>query len=71
MEFVNKKYAVYLINQSYYYIKFILVMDKLTKGAQEDVSWCMMFVDYLILVGENKQMLEDEGSVGKYWKEMD
>lgn len=42
-------------------------MDELAKGVQEKVSWCMMFVDYVVLVEENTQVLED---TLERWKEV-
>lgn len=31
---------------------FALVMDKLTSHLQDDIPWCMLFVDYLSLIDE-------------------
>lgn len=37
---------------------FSWVMDKLTKSLQDKAFWCMMFVDDMVLVHENKNVLE-------------
>jgi hypothetical protein len=28
-------------------------MDEITKDIQEDISWCMLFVDDVMLIDEN------------------
>ena len=33
---------------------FALVMDELTRHMQDDVPWCMLFVDDIVLVAETK-----------------
>ncbi|KAL6526475.1 hypothetical protein OROGR_015565 [Orobanche gracilis] len=33
---------------------FAIVMDKLTRGIQNDVPWCMMFADDIVLIDETK-----------------
>ena len=32
---------------------FALVMDEVTRNIQGDISWCMLFADDIVLVGEN------------------
>ncbi|KAI8571936.1 hypothetical protein RHMOL_Rhmol01G0159500 [Rhododendron molle] len=39
---------------------FALVMDELTRNFQEDISWCMIFADDIVLVDET----EFEGRIG-------
>jgi len=34
---------------------FTLVMDELTNGIQDELSWCMLFVDDIVLVDESRQ----------------
>ncbi|WP_375667144.1 RNA-directed DNA polymerase, partial [Bartonella sp. AC326YNZD] len=34
---------------------FAIVVDELTKHVQEDVSWCMLFADDIVLVDETKE----------------
>lgn len=34
---------------------FTLMMDELTKSIQDDVSWCILFADDIILVDEIKE----------------
>ena len=33
---------------------FALIMDKLTRHIQDEVPWCMLFVDCIVLVNETK-----------------
>jgi Reverse transcriptase (RNA-dependent DNA polymerase) len=33
---------------------FTLVMDEITKDIQEDIPWCMLFADDVVLIDENK-----------------
>ncbi|KAL6566319.1 hypothetical protein OROGR_001934 [Orobanche gracilis] len=33
---------------------FAIVMDELTRGIQNDVPWCMMFADDIVLIDETK-----------------
>ena len=33
---------------------FVLVMDEVTRDIQEDISWCMLFVDDVVLVDESR-----------------
>ncbi|KAL6531334.1 acyl-CoA-binding domain-containing protein 4 [Orobanche minor] len=33
---------------------FVIVMDELTRGIQNDVPWCMMFADDIVLIDETK-----------------
>lgn len=37
---------------------FVAVMDKLTRGVQDRVLWCMMFADDVLLVDANANVLE-------------
>jgi hypothetical protein len=32
---------------------FALVMDEVTRDIQDGIPWCMLFVDYVILVNES------------------
>ena len=34
---------------------FALVIDELTKRIQEEVSWCMLFVDDVVLIDETRE----------------
>ena len=34
---------------------FAIVMDKITKGIQDEIHWCMLFVDDVVLVDETKE----------------
>ena len=34
---------------------FTLVMDELTHSIQDDISWCMLFADDIVLVDETKK----------------
>jgi Reverse transcriptase (RNA-dependent DNA polymerase) len=33
---------------------FTLVMNKITKDIQEDISWCMFFADDVVLIDKSK-----------------
>jgi Reverse transcriptase (RNA-dependent DNA polymerase) len=33
---------------------FTLVMNEITKDIQEDILWCMLFVDDVVLIDENR-----------------
>jgi hypothetical protein len=33
---------------------FALVMDEVTRDIQDDTSWCMLFIDDVILVDESR-----------------
>ena len=34
---------------------FTMVMDELTRGVQDEVPWCMLFVDDIILINETME----------------
>ena len=34
---------------------FTLVMDELTRGIQEEVPWCMLFTDDIVLIDETRK----------------
>ena len=33
---------------------FVIVMDELTRAIQDEISWCMLFADDIILVDETR-----------------
>ena len=39
---------------------FTLILDELTKGIQDKVSWCMLFVDDIVLIDETRQGVNDK-----------
>ena len=34
---------------------FTIVMNKLTKGIQDEIPWCMLFVDDIVLINETRE----------------
>jgi len=34
---------------------FTLIMDELTKGIQDELSWCMLFADDIAFIDENRE----------------
>ena len=34
---------------------FAIVMDEITKSIHEDIPWCMLFADDIVLIGETKE----------------
>ena len=34
---------------------FAIIMDEITKSIHEDIPWCMLFTDNIILIGETKK----------------
>ena len=34
---------------------FAIVMDEITKSIYENILWCMLFVDDIVLIGEIKE----------------
>jgi len=39
---------------------FTLVMDELTKGIQDELPWCMLFVDDIVLIDETREGVNGE-----------
>jgi len=37
---------------------FAIVMDELTRDIQDDIPWCMMFADDIVLIDETKEGVE-------------
>ena len=33
---------------------FVIVMDELTTSIQDEISWCMLFADDIVLIDETK-----------------
>nr|GEU69736.1 retrovirus-related Pol polyprotein LINE-1 [Tanacetum cinerariifolium] len=38
---------------------FALILDKLSRGIQDDISWCIVFADDIVLVSESAKGLND------------
>ena len=34
---------------------FVIVMDEITKSIHEDIPWCMLFADDIVLISETKE----------------
>lgn len=39
---------------------FTLVMNELTNTIQDEVPWCMLFADNIVLIDQNHQLLKYE-----------
>jgi len=39
---------------------FILVVNELTKGIQDELSWCILFADNIVLMDESRQGVNDK-----------
>ena len=46
---------------------FVLVMDELTMHIQDDIPWCMLFVDDIVLIDETKSGVNAKLDV---WREV-
>ena len=46
---------------------FALVMDELTKHIQDDISWCIIYIDDIVLIDETKYGANTKLEV---WKEV-
>ncbi|KAI0494972.1 hypothetical protein KFK09_025118 [Dendrobium nobile] len=44
---------------------FALVLDVLTRHLQEDVPWCMLFADDILLVDKTREGVEDEDIISR------
>lgn len=45
---------------------FVLDIDELTRYIQEDIPWCMLFVDDIVLLDETKERVN---SKLEFWRE--
>ena len=34
---------------------FTTVMDEITRGIQDEISWCMLFADDIVLINESRE----------------
>ena len=46
---------------------FALIIDELTKHIQDDIPWCMLFTDNIVLIDENKSRVNAKLDV---WREI-
>jgi len=39
---------------------FTLILDELTRGIQDEVPWCMLFANDIVLIDETRQRVNDK-----------
>lgn len=47
---------------------YLFSQDKLAKGIEDKASWCIMFADDVVILDENKEVLD--GKL-EHWRKMD
>ena len=45
---------------------FAIVMDKLARGIQDEIPWCMLFADDIVLIDETRQGVNTKV---KWWRD--
>jgi hypothetical protein len=51
------KIGLYQVSILSLYI-FTLVMDEITKDIQGDISWCILFIDDVVMIDESKIIVD-------------
>ncbi|KAK8918586.1 hypothetical protein KSP39_PZI021502 [Platanthera zijinensis] len=55
-----------IYKESFYYFLFTLIVDELTRHIQQEITWCILFADVIVLVDET---CEDVNAKLESWRD--